>query len=197
MRASITCGREPERLSFNSIQSGKDEIHLFDLTGGREYRLSRSRYGSVAPSAPDSSGELYFTTYSLDGYRLARQSVRSDSLIPVEPRKLPENRVNPPRRKWDVMNIDTVTVSGDFPAETRKKRFRKGLHLFNLHSWAPWDFNPFHIADENRIDISFGATVMSQNLLSSTSGYLAYGYAPRIRQPPARRNQLLRTCAEI
>lgn len=166
------------KLSFNSIQSGKDEIHLFDLTGGREYRLSRSRYGSVAPSAPDSSGELYFTTYSLDGYRLARQSVRSDSLIPVEPRKLPENRVNPPRRKWDVMNIDTVTVSGDFPAETRKKRFRKGLHLFNLHSWAPWDFNPFHIADENRIDISFGATVMSQNLLSSTSGYLAYGYAP-------------------
>ena len=76
------------------------------------------------------------------------------------------------------MNIDTVTVSADFPAETRKKRFRKGLHLFNLHSWAPWDFNPFHIADENRIDISFGATVMSQNLLSSTSGYLAYGYAP-------------------
>ena len=65
-----------------------------------------------------------------------------------------------------------------FSGGNAEKRFRKGLHLFNLHSWAPWDFNPFHIADENRIDISFGATVMSQNLLSSTFGYLAYGYAP-------------------
>ena len=76
----------------------------------------------MAPSAPDSSGELYFTTYSLDGYRLARQSVRSDSLIPVEPRKLPENRVNPPRRKWDVMNIDTVTVSGGNAEKTIPQR---------------------------------------------------------------------------
>ena len=164
------------KLSFNSIQSGKDEIHLFDLTGGREYRLSRSRYGSVAPSAPDSSGELYFTTYSLDGYRLARQSVRSDSLIPVEPRKLPENRVNPPRRKWDVMNIDTVDVSFEFAEGTPVKRFRKGTHLFNVHSWAPWDFDPVKVTSETRFNVGVGATVMSQDLLSSTTAYLAYGY---------------------
>ena len=164
-------------LSFNSIASGKDEIHLYDLEKGEEYRVSRSRYGSVAPSAPDGSGELFFTTYSLDGYRLACQRTDSDSLIRVPYRVLPENTVNPPRRKWNVMDIDTVTVSDEFRQGTSVGRFRKGLHLFRPHSWAPWDFNPFHIADENRIDMGFGATVMSQDLLSSTTGYLAYGYA--------------------
>ena len=166
------------RLSFNSIGSGKDEIHLFDLREGREYRLSRSRYGSVAPSAPSDDSLYYFTTYSLDGYRLAAQRAEADSLAVVAYSELPENRVNPPRRRWGVMNIDTVSSRYEFAEGTKQKPFRKGLRLFNLHSWAPWDFNPMSIADENRVNISFGATVMSQDLLSSTVGYVAYGYVP-------------------
>lgn len=46
-------------LSFNSIQSGKDEIHLYDLRAGRQYRLSRSRYGSLSPSAPEADSLYY------------------------------------------------------------------------------------------------------------------------------------------
>ncbi len=38
-------------------------------------------------------------------------------------------------------------------------------------------FNPSKIADENKLDIGFGATVMSQNLLTSTEAYLSYGYS--------------------
>ncbi len=165
------------RLTFNSIASGKDEIHLYDLERREEYRLSRSRYGSVAPSPADRSGELFFTTYTTDGYLLSRQRIEPDSLVSVPYSELPENTVNPPRRKWNVMNVDTVTLSAEFREGTPVRRFRKGLHLFDVHSWAPWDFNPFRIADENHIDVSFGATVMSQDLLSSTTGYLAYGYA--------------------
>lgn len=166
------------KLSFNSIASGKDEIHLYDLEQHREFRLSRSRYGSVAPSDPASDDTLLFTTYSLEGYRLARQPIVADSLVPVGYRKIPENRVNPPRRKWNIINIDTVRGDSLFRDGVRVKRYRKGTHLFNLHSWAPWNFNPFNIAGESRIDVGFGATVMSQNLLANTFGYLAYGYSP-------------------
>ena len=164
------------RLSFNSIASGKDEVHLYDLRAGKEYRLSRSRYGSVAPSAPTTEDSLYFTTYTSEGYLLSRQAIHADSLREVPYSYLPQNRVNPERRKWDVVNLDTVALSNDFQSDTSVKRYRKGLHLFNVHSWAPWNFNPFKIADENRLDISYGATIMSQNLLASTSGFLAYGY---------------------
>ncbi len=34
------------------------------------------------------------------------------------------------------MNIDTVDVSFEFAEGTPVKRFRKGTHLFNVHSWA-------------------------------------------------------------
>ena len=163
-------------LSFNSIQSGKDEIHLYDLRAGRQYRLSRSRYGSLSPSAPEADSLYYFTTYTLDGYRLSTQRATADSLVEVEYSELPVNRVNPPRRKWDVMNIDTVDVSFEFAEGTPVKRFRKGTHLFNVHSWAPWDFDPVKVTSETRFNVGVGATVMSQDLLSSTTAYLAYGY---------------------
>ncbi|WP_337600341.1 hypothetical protein [Alistipes ihumii] len=163
-------------LSFNSIQSGKDEIHLYDLRAGRQYRLSRSRYGSLSPSAPEADSLYYFTTYTLDGYRLSTQRATADSLVEVEYSELPVDRVNPPRRKWDVMNIDTVDVSFEFAEGTPVKRFRKGTHLFNVHSWAPWDFDPVKVTSETRFNVGVGATVMSQDLLSSTTAYLAYGY---------------------
>lgn len=76
-------------LSFNSIQSGKDEIHLYDLRAGRQYRLSRSRYGSLSPSAPEADSLYYFTTYTLDGYRLSTQRATADSLVEVEYSELP------------------------------------------------------------------------------------------------------------
>lgn len=118
----------------------------------------------------------YFTTYTLDGYRLSTQRATADSLVEVEYSELPVDRVNPPRRKWDVMNIDTVDVSFEFAEGTPVKRFRKGTHLFNVHSWAPWDFDPVKVTSETRFNVGVGATVMSQDLLSSTTAYLAYGY---------------------
>lgn len=178
MSAYITCAEEPANSPLTRLLRGKDEIHLYDLEQHREFRLSRSRYGSVAPSDPTPDDTLLFTTYSLEGYRLARQPIVADSLVPVAYRKIPENRVNPPRRKWNIINIDTVRGDSLFRDGVRVKRYRKETHLFNLHSWAPWNFNPFNIAGESRIDVGFGATVMSQNLLANTFGYLAYGYSP-------------------
>ena len=163
-------------LSFNSIQSGKDEIHLYDLRAGRQYRLSRSRYRLAVAVGSRGRQFVLFHKHTLDGYRLSTQRATADSLVEVEYSELPVNQVNPPRRKWDVMNIDTVDVSFEFAEGTPVKRFRKGTHLFNVHSWAPWDFDPVKVTSETRFNVGVGATVMSQDLLSSTTAYLAYGY---------------------
>ena len=166
------------KLSYNSIRSGKDEIHLYDLETRQEYRLSSSRYGSVSPSAPDSSGLFYLTTYTRDGYRLARQTLRPDSLQPVPYSRLPENVVNPPRRRWampDMNRVPTLTP----PADTSlvQKPYRKNLNLFRVHSWMPLSFNPFQIVEENKVEINAGATLMSQNLLSNTTATFSYAYS--------------------
>ena len=165
------------RLYYGSIASGKDEAHCYDLTGRREYRITTSAYGSFDP-AP-AGGDVLVTTYDRLGYRVAEQP--SDSaLIPVAASRLPENRVNPPRRRWEVVNLDTVRFTrADSLAQSadfRSKRYRKLPNLVNVHSWMPVAFNPFALVDEQTIDLNAGVTVISQNLLSNTEAYASYGW---------------------
>lgn len=101
-------------------------------------------------------------------------------LVPVAPSALPVDLVNPPRRRWAVVNLDTVRFT---PADSvrqgerfRAKRYRKGPNLVNVHSWMPLAFNPFAAVDEHVIDLNLGFTLMSQNLLSSAEAYASYGW---------------------
>lgn len=166
------------KLTFGSIASGKDEVHIYDLLRDKEYRLTTSRYGSFSPSSPSAGGEIFLTTYTPQGYLLAKQNIIEDSLVPVTYSVLPRNTVNPPRRKWDVINIDTVNTELLITesASVKAKKFRKLPNLFNFHSWAPWNFDPFSVVGEKEFDFSWGATVMTQDILSSTTGFFSYGY---------------------
>lgn len=127
------------KLYYGSIASGRDEAHCFDLGEGREYRLSTSTYGSFAP-APADSGAVWTTTYDRKGYRITRQE--NIEPIPVAPSQLPVDLVNPPRRRWNVVNLDTVRYTPADSASLHRKyparRYRKGLHLLRAHSWAPY-----------------------------------------------------------
>ncbi|MFI3331606.1 MAG: hypothetical protein R3Y38_07355 [Rikenellaceae bacterium] len=160
------------KLYFNSIASGLDEVHMLDLLTEKEYQLSTSRYGSFEGMASKDNKTIFSTQYSLDGYLLASESV--DTTKQVLYSKIPTNKVNPPRKKWDVPNMDTITVSDS--TKIKVKSYDKLTHLFNIHSWAPLAFNPNTIFSENTIDVNIGATVMSQNILNSATAYLSYGW---------------------
>ena len=165
-------------LYFGSIESGKDEVHCYDLAEGREYRLTESEFGSFGGSALNGDS-IVLTSFDRNGYHLATQpSARIHKA--VEPRKLPENIVNPPRVKWDVLNLDTVrftqTDSLASYGKYRSRRYPKGVYLFNVHSWAPVSYNPFEITEERLMRFNLGATIMSQNLLSDSEMFLTYGW---------------------
>ncbi len=165
-------------LYFGSIESGYDEAHAYDIKSGKEWRLTESAFGSFDPSKGQ-DGYLYGTTYSKYGYHLTRQ--QSDiSQGDVEPKQVPQNIVNPERLKWDVVNLDTISYSkadSILSHSTHKsKRYHKGLKLLNLHSWMPIVFDPMDISVEQLLDNTVGATIMSQNQLSSAEGFLSAGY---------------------
>lgn len=171
------------RLYFGSIASGRDEAHCFDLKTRREYRITTSAYGSFMP-VPWRDGEgrerVLLTAYDRRGYHVAAQDADADALIPVAPSKLPLNVVNPDRKRWDVVNLDTVRFS---PADSlrqeevyRAKRYRKVPNLVNVHSWTPVAFNPFEAVDEHNINLNLGVTLLSQNLLSNTEAFASYGW---------------------
>ena len=88
--------------------------------------------------------------------------------------------MNPDRKRWDVVNLDTVRFS---PADSlrqeevyRAKRYRKVPNLVNVHSWTPVAFNPFEAVDEHNINLNLGVTLLSQNLLSNTEAFASYGW---------------------
>ena len=168
------------RLYYGSIASGLDEAHCYDLLSRREYRITTSAYGSFDPSPAGDT--VLLTTYDRRGYRLTAQAFDpgSATAMPVTPSRLPADRVNPPRQRWEVVNLDTVryteadsvSLAEQFPA----KRYRKLPRLVNVHSWMPVAFNPFSFTEEQVIDFNLGFTLLSQNLLSNTEAYASYGW---------------------
>ena len=165
-------------LYFGSIASGKDEAHCLNLATGEQYQISTSIYGSFSP-APTYDGRVVMTTYDRYGYQLSIQEVEKSNLTKVKPALTPKNLVNPPRKQWNVINLDKVSFSGVDSLSTvnshRPRRYSKALHLFNVHSWAPASYDPFRLT-EGDLNFNLGATIMSQNLLSDTEGFVTWGW---------------------
>ncbi len=167
-------------LYFGSIASGKDEIHSLDLASNKEFQLSESEYGSFQPASIDKS--LYMTTYNRYGYHLAKQS-SEHSITTTQWSKTPINLVNPPHKKWDMVNLDDVRFDSvamvSSEQKYKAKRYSKFTNLAHAHSWAPVSFNPFTLISEMDLNFDLGATLISQNLLSSCDGFLSYGWDRR------------------
>lgn len=163
-------------LYFGSILSGKDEIHSFELSSSTESKLTSSRFGSFQ-GRMSADGRLVLTSYSEKGYYPAIQHTESHQQKQTWS-YLPKNTLNPVRKQWKVANIDSVSyrMADSTVLTKRSKRFSKVGHLFNLHSWAPFSFNPSDLSDADKIPVNIGSTIMSQNLLSTMQGYLSYGW---------------------
>lgn len=167
-------------LYFNSIYSGKDEVHTIDLASKEEYRITNSRYGTFSPSASPNGEFVAVTTYDRQGYKAALQEVEYWEQIPWS--ATPRNIVNAPLKKWDVRSMDDIVFTTQQQTESehkyKAKKYRKGLHLFDVHSWAPLYFEPDKILSDPSFDeIQIGATAISQNVLSTATSIIGYGYA--------------------
>lgn len=162
-------------LYFSSIQSGKDEIHTVDLTSPDylERRLTASRFGAYSPSA-DSTGVL-LTTYTADGYMVARTG-RVSAEDTVLWSRLPENLLNIPAPSWNVPTMSSLPM--DDSVTTHKiRKYNKALRWFNVHSWAPIsaDVNDLLNASERTLNIGFGASLFFQSVMGDSYGSATYG----------------------
>ena len=165
------------RLYYGSIASGRDELHTYDLISGEEYRLSTSRYGSFQP-VPLDSCRVVATSYDKRGYMPVTQSVANGVKVEYVPH--PPKILLPETRPWNVVNLDTVrfdsAAADSVLAITPPKRFRRFANAFNIHSWAPASYDPYALTEESHIAFNLGATVMTQNLLSTLEGFATWGW---------------------
>ena len=165
------------RLYYGSIASGRDELHMYDLAEGAEYRISTSRYGSFQP-VPLDSCRVVATTYDKRGYMPVTQSVAEAVKMEYAPH--PPKIILPEARPWGVVNLDTVcfdsAAADSVRTKTPQKRFSRIANAFNIHSWAPASYDPYALTEESHIAFNLGATVMTQNLLSTLEGFATWGW---------------------
>ena len=165
------------KLYFGSIASGRDELHYYDLAAEREYRLSSSTYGSFYPMPVDST-HVIATSYDIRGYLPVTQSLSDAEEVEYAPH--PPHLLLPETKPWGVVNLDTMRFDSNIATEVTKrtpsKRFSRIGHAFNVHSWAPASYDPYDITEESHIAFNLGATIMTQNLLSTMEGFATWGW---------------------
>ena len=165
------------KLYFGSIASGRDEMHYYDLTSSKEYRISTSTYGSFHP-APYDENHVVGTSYDRRGYVPVLQ--RMDKAVEVEHTPHANPYLLPESKPWGVVNLDTLrfdNIKADSLTRSRSsRRFSRVGHALNIHSWAPASYNPYEITEESKIAFNLGATIMSQNILSTAEGFLTWGW---------------------
>ena len=165
------------KLYFGSIASGRDELHCLDIATGREYQMSTSTYGSFSP-APYDRERVVATSYDKRGYLPVFQSIDTTHLVEYRPH--PEQLLLPQSKPWGVVNLDTVrfdkVTANSMQAKSPQRRFSRIGHGINIHSWAPASYNPYEIVEESKVAFNLGATLISQNLLSTTEGFVTWGW---------------------
>lgn len=163
-----------ERLYFESIASGKDEIHTIDTRTLREDRITGSTFGAFMPSVAQGDSTLWMSGYTSGGYMLAKTKA-TKSVEQVEWSRLPKDILNPPRYQWQVPKIDSIRITPNAPTHHHKlKRYSKAGRWFNVHSWAPVAFDGDFIDMRTDLLISFGLTAFFQSTMGDMRGFFTY-----------------------
>ncbi len=154
---------------YTGSYEGKDNLYAVNVNTRQTFRVLDARFGAVYPRFSKDGKTLYFSDYTADGHRLSKMSFTPSAFRPVEIEKLNYQYVADRLTTPGTFNLDDVEVSDSVYAE---KRYRKGGHLFDLHSWGPL------AVDADNYSVFPGATLMSQNMLSTSVAVLSYQYDP-------------------
>lgn len=156
------------KIYFESGANGINNIYCFDPASNQVHRQTAARFGAFDPSFPKSGQQLFFADYQADGYRVASLSI--DSLLSEKtdfskPSSLPFVETLAAQEQF---NLDSARLEA---VPFHPKRYRKGLHTFKIHSWAPFYYDVAEAMNTGASDLSTivkpGATIMSQNTLNT------------------------------
>lgn len=174
-------------LMFTGDFSGIDNLFVLDTSSGKILQATSSRFYSGDPDFSSDSRFMVYSDYCADGLMIAHTEIDtanwtpasslSDHSISLDSTLAIEENCNIQdsalaRNLYKLLRNEDPPIAGDsIHAVTYKtKKYRRGINLFNPHSWAPLSLD---ITNER---IQPGVTLMSQNLLSTAFTTLGYAY---------------------
>jgi len=159
-----------DTLFYVSSVSGVENGYM-QLPGGQTLRLTNSRFGATDMALKD--GEIWFSDYTYFGNKICNITLDSAQVVKVsQPTSLLIEKIVPQKELVSVSSVESTY---------NPKPYNKMANLFNLHSWFP----AYVDLDEVTSDFSTikpGATLLSQNLLSTVVSWIGYEYADQRHQ---------------
>ena len=157
---------------YHSTYSGIDNIYALDLTTNKKYQVTSSRFGAYDVCISPLKDKLLVSDYTSSGYNLLEMKLNPAKWLPFEQVKDHSVKDYEPLIKDEKGLFETKETP---QLKYDEKPFRKVGNLFGFHSWMPFyfDYEDFSLDDK---PISLGATLLSQNKLSTMVSSLGYYY---------------------
>jgi hypothetical protein len=152
-----------DTLFWTSSVNGTDQVYM--KTGQRAGRVTSSRFGTEEYAI--SGNTLFITDYTSSGKNISQLSdpVITDTTDLQSPSEYMADRISRP-----------PTGNSDITEKYIAKKYSKTLNLFRPHSWMPL-WADIEEIQSDPLAVRPGATVMSQNLLSTLVATAGYEYS--------------------
>ena len=152
---------------FTGAYTGIENIFAFDTETRKLFQVTSARFGATDAAVDSNNGLLFYANYTADGYEIVQSPLIPGNWTSTDPVRV---HVYPLADEL-ARQENFIFRSEEVPDSNYTiKKYRKGLNLFNFHSWAPIS------VDIDNMDINPGVTLMSQNLLSTSFATLGYTY---------------------
>jgi len=157
-----------DTIFYVSSASGTENIYSIDNQNNIK-QIGSSKFGTVNISLD--GGDIIFSDYTSDGYNIGSLPITESSMEVVDNEFVKPFLINDIDSDKKLVFNESDYLAGSYSIE----KYRKGLHLFNIHSWMPFyaDIEEFSY---DHLPVSAGLTVMSQNHLSTLTSTLGYEY---------------------
>jgi len=154
---------------YVSSVSGIDNVFCID-GDGMISRLTSSRFGVADVSVSEEN--IFFADYTPTGNNIAaldrRERIKIIESVPDNVYRLIDSLDKSDKLVWD----DEYTL----PENYRKEKYNKLTSLFRFHSWMPF-YTDINNISFDRLPLSLGATVLTQNNLSTLISSFGYEYS--------------------
>lgn len=163
---------------FSSTLSGIDNIYRYSMKDKKLFRMTSAVFGAFEPSVAE--GRLFFSDYHAGGYRAVSKALSLSGAGEVTATGFATEQTDalPTPAEQEIIDGIRQAPSGRYTP----RPYRKALNAFNLHSWLPLYFdymNPEAALNPEELPVSLGATILSQNLLSTVTAMAGYEYRDR------------------
>lgn len=163
---------------FTSDRNGVDELYHFYIGSNNLYRISNTRYGGTSWQYSPDGKWLYYSAHTLDGNLVYRTPTDSLNALVVSGPVHSDVIADALSEQETLYSGNYTAISEEEVQFSKVSPYRKFLHLFNIHSWAPVYFNVDNLMNfsYDRIYqmVSPGIAAVSQNRLGTAVANFGY-----------------------